>query len=247
MNLVKKYSNQELASEINALHKSAIENAELAVSKAIDAGKLLLKVKSSLKHGEFTAYVKDELNLSLRQCQRYMAAAKGKKPLQLSDLNVKSDIMSFLKKTEQFFPLPGMVYMLPTDNGEDIKALVECYAEHPEFFFVTVYGDPTMEHRHTTIRPVESIMVHHNLEFFGLESPYKRKWKFKKSKGVNQSEESLYGVLEEPAELITPLMAPRKMNIETGDIDWKSPYIDLQMPEELIRILMPTPLERSNT
>ena len=76
----------EMTEKINLLHTKAQQSAETAVASAVEAGRLLLEIKRSLKHGEFIAYAKEHLKVSVRQCQRYMEAANGKKLLALADL-----------------------------------------------------------------------------------------------------------------------------------------------------------------
>ena len=107
----------QITKKIQELHESAQTNAETAVSHAVEAGKLLLELKRQLPHGQFLRHVSKNMNISIRQCQRYMAASQGKSPLALSDLTGKSDTMSHLdaeKEREIFVPFPDRVYMLPT-------------------------------------------------------------------------------------------------------------------------------------
>jgi hypothetical protein len=65
--------------EINRLHQLAHQLAADAVVNAVAAGDLLLEAKRELKHGQFQQWVKKTVNVSLRQAQRYMAAAEGKR------------------------------------------------------------------------------------------------------------------------------------------------------------------------
>lgn len=84
--------------EINRLHQLAHQLAVDAVVNAVAAGQLLLEAKRELKHGQFQQWVKETVNVSLRQAQRYMAAAEGKR-LALSRLIIsdKCDTVSHLK------------------------------------------------------------------------------------------------------------------------------------------------------
>ena len=43
----------------------------------IKIGKLLIAKKNLCKHGEFTLWVSENLDLKIRQCQRYMRIAKN--------------------------------------------------------------------------------------------------------------------------------------------------------------------------
>ncbi|MFZ4539751.1 DUF3102 domain-containing protein [Propionivibrio sp.] len=66
------------ASQINHHHKLACIKAGEAVGHAVEAGKLLLSVKASLQHGDFGAWLTNNLNVTDRTARRYMAAALGK-------------------------------------------------------------------------------------------------------------------------------------------------------------------------
>ena len=218
--------------EIRTLHSSAQSNARMAVRDAIAAGKLLLDLKGRLPRGQFLPYLKKNLGVSIRQCQRYMAAAEGKSQLSLPDLIPKCDTMSYYPEGEIFLPIPGRVYMLPNNSGDDILALVECAKGYPDYFFVTVYGDAGSIASKSTERPLESILVHVCLEEFGLQAPTKQKWKWKKSAGVMEAEETLYGPSDSPPERVIPKNAPRPINLKTGEIDWDYPYRGIILPPE---------------
>jgi hypothetical protein len=114
------------ATEINRLHQQAHASAESAVAYAKAAGKLLLEAKSSIKHGEFRTWIEANLTVSVRQAQRYMAAAQGK-PSEIRNIFTKSDMVSHLPpapprssmgvwKGERWIPEPGYLYCLSTDN-----------------------------------------------------------------------------------------------------------------------------------
>lgn len=212
---------KDITSKIQELHASAQSYADKAVKDATSAGELLLEAKKQLPHGQFLYYIRTELSISVRQCQRYMAAAQGKGKLSLMELTTKCDRMSHLQKDEQdgvFLPSAGFVYMLPNKEGADILALVECTKGYENYFFVTVYENQQGT-RWTTKRPVEDSLVHQNLEYFGLRDPQLQKWKFKPSKGVSEPEETLYGPSGQVNSPIKPLNAPRRMNLETEDFD----------------------------
>ena len=222
----------DLASKIHELHTAAQAHAETAIKHAAEAGKLLLDLKQRLPHGQFSAYVSKNMSISIRQCQRYMSAARGKSKQVLSDMIVKSDTMSHLameKRREIFLPFPGWAYVLLDKEREDLLALVEPAAGYPEYFFVTVY-QPGSDHSKQTVRPVESCLVHDSLESFGLYEAHKLKWRQKKSDGAREPEETLFGPSGRPVVNIQPLNAPRPINIETGEIDWDYPYRCLELP-----------------
>ena len=66
------------ATDINHHHELACLRAGEAINHAIEAGKLLLKVKARLPHGELGRWMQSNLKVTERQAQRYMAAAQGK-------------------------------------------------------------------------------------------------------------------------------------------------------------------------
>jgi len=116
---------QKIIDQINTHHKNATNHIKDAVESAIAAGKLLLQVKASLPHGMFTTWVKDNIDVSERQVQRYMAAAKGKiVPLLLSV--DKNDTMSVLQTTVKskgiwengkWAPEAGCMYLFKEDSS----------------------------------------------------------------------------------------------------------------------------------
>ncbi len=82
---------QTYAADINHHHQQAQQHAAKAIDHAIEAGKLLLKVKAELPHGQFLAWLEANIAVSARQARRYMQAAQGK-PL------IKTDTVSNLPK-----------------------------------------------------------------------------------------------------------------------------------------------------
>lgn len=91
------------AAQIQAHHDAAHAAADKAIEHAKQAGALLLEVKASLPHGDFTKWVEVHLTVSQRQAQRYMAAAEGKTlPVRAIAPPVKNDTVSYLPD-----PAPG--------------------------------------------------------------------------------------------------------------------------------------------
>lgn len=80
------------AHQINQLHEKATKSVADAIGYAKEAGMHLLAVKTSLPHGQFGSWVKENLVVSQRQAQRYITAYKNKMP-EVSPL-VKCDTMS---------------------------------------------------------------------------------------------------------------------------------------------------------
>ena len=65
----------KLADEINAEHAAAEESARDAVSRAYRAGKLLVKAKQRVGHGNWLGWIDENLTLSKRTAQAYMRVA----------------------------------------------------------------------------------------------------------------------------------------------------------------------------
>lgn len=103
------------AAQIQAHHDAAHTAADTAIEHAKEAGRLLLEVKASLPHGAFSKWVADNLTVSQRQAQRYMAAAQGKalSVRQVAALPepVKSDTVSLFKIR------PGEAVRLELERG----------------------------------------------------------------------------------------------------------------------------------
>lgn len=85
------------ATEINAEHALALHHADAAIEHARRIGLLLIEVKSTLAHGEFTPWLTANVAFSTRQAQRYMAAAAGKPlPVRKMASMPKNDTVSLL-------------------------------------------------------------------------------------------------------------------------------------------------------
>jgi hypothetical protein len=113
------------AQEIDRLGQLAMDSANNAVDYALQAGQLLIDVKNSLKHGEFLVWIENNLSFNVRQAQRYMEVASGKKvPIRL--LTGKYDKVSHLDKpvhsegewkNGQWLPEIGGSYVFQDDTG----------------------------------------------------------------------------------------------------------------------------------
>ncbi len=114
-----------LASEIKRLHGMADTSAKDAVRYALEAGKLLLQAKSTIPHGDFQKWVKEQLGLPPRRAQRYLQAARDEEQrLRLTDS--KSDTVSHLSNRPQksvgiwsgdnWTPEPEWSYMFEEDG-----------------------------------------------------------------------------------------------------------------------------------
>lgn len=117
---------QNIALQINQHHQTATGNAITAVKHAEAAGQLLLQVKEGLPHGQFTNWIKANLRVSPRQCQRYMDVALGK-PIPIRKLAGKNDTVSLLQppaktstgvwKDDHWRPEPWFKYHFRDETG----------------------------------------------------------------------------------------------------------------------------------
>lgn len=104
------------AQKIQAHHDAAHKAADKALVHAKQAGALLLEVKAALPHGDFSLWVEKHLTVSIRQAQRYMAAAQGKA---ISVRKVKDALPAPVKyDTVSLFKIrPGETVNLRMDRG----------------------------------------------------------------------------------------------------------------------------------
>ena len=91
--------NPATSTEINRLHQLATKTAAEAVEHAKQAGELLMKVKAQLRYGQFVKWIEENLVVSLRQAQRYMAVAQGK-PIPVRELAAKNDMVSQMARND---------------------------------------------------------------------------------------------------------------------------------------------------
>jgi len=225
---------ETIITQINMHHQNATKQATDAVESAIAAGQLLLKVKATVPHGEWTNWLKEHVTVSDRQAQRYMAAAQGK-AVSLRMLAGKTDTVSDLKP-HIFVPLPRHIFFAKDIGTPDNHFLVESCSAHPNFFFIThVTNDDSPDKM--TARPVEAIAVHDNLVYYGMPDPLTVKWHVKKSLGVMEAGESLYGKSSNPPKHVVTKHFPRPVNMETGEIDWGEPYRHLELTGEYKRLM----------
>ncbi len=217
-----------------------MNQAKDAVQSAKAAGELLLEVKAAIPYGEWTNWLKANLTVSDRQAQRYIAVAQGK-AVPLRKLAGKTDTVSDLEN-QIFVPLPRHVYFAKDIGSPDNHFMVESCSEYPDFFFVTRVknnDDPDQ----ITDRPVEAIAVHDTLIFFGMSEPLNVNWLVKKSMGVMEAGQTLYGPSSNTPKRVLPLLSPRPINLETCEIGWDQPYRNVELSEEFKQLME---LEASN-
>jgi hypothetical protein len=124
--------------EINRLHTLAKKMAIDAVEHARSAGLLLLEAKKEMKHGKFLLWVRDNVQVSLRQAQRYMAVAQGK-TIPLRRLIEKSDTaVSLLNKTNKIKESGGVWI---GDRWEPEDGYLYLFNDGQAAYWVTPSGD----------------------------------------------------------------------------------------------------------
>lgn len=93
------------AADINHHHEQACLRAGEAINHAIEAGKVLMRVKSRLPHGEFGNWVQANIRVTQRQAQRYIAAAEGK-PIPVRAITSNTTSVSHLPKPAKTDTVP---------------------------------------------------------------------------------------------------------------------------------------------
>ncbi len=115
---------EDCAQKINEHHEQAHSKACEAMEHAKAAGHLLLQVKASIPHGEFTNWILANLKVSPRQAQRYMDIVRGKQ-VTVRQLAAKTDTMSVLETPSdqgsvidgRWVPNMGFHYCYATDDA----------------------------------------------------------------------------------------------------------------------------------
>jgi hypothetical protein len=186
--------------EINELHKLAITSANEAVNYAKQIGQLLLEAKAELPHGKFLNWLKDNIEVSQRQAQRYMQAASGK-DLRLSDFNPKNDMMSVLSTDQLFekcqnpkwvpkighwytahFNLSGY-WVVPSKSDENYFHITRFYSLED---IIDREDDDWETFFSGTRWPVHYLSVDRQLYNFGISYPERLKWHSHKDEGLDR-------------------------------------------------------------
>jgi hypothetical protein len=196
------------AGEINAHHAAArkkadeaIRKADAAVHHAREAGRLLLDVKAVLPHGQFIAWCRENLKVSARQAQRYMAASQGKPP-PLKTLASTSDTMGTAMSHLQaptpaeppehlagefkpdWQPTAGHWYFTVTDSHGVVWVVPD--ANDTGLFHVSrLYEEGGESLYDGTSRPIEAWLVEDYLRLqYGIEDPWLLPWKSRLKSGL---------------------------------------------------------------
>ena len=194
------------AGEINAHHAAArkkadeaIRKADAAVHHAREAGRLLLDVKAVLPHGQFIAWCRENLKVSARQAQRYMAASQGKPP-PLKTLASKSDTMSHLSAPTpadppehlagefkpDWQPTAGHWHFAVTDSHGVVWVVPD--ANDAGFFHVSrLYEEGGESLYDGTPRPIEAWLVEDYLRIqYCIEDAWLLPWKSRERPGLSR-------------------------------------------------------------
>ncbi|MBU3582023.1 DUF3102 domain-containing protein [Polynucleobacter sp. AP-Capit-er-40B-B4] len=185
------------ATQINQLHEKATRSAEDAIGYAKEAGMHLSTVKKSLTHGQFGSWVKENLAVTQRQAQRYIAAYKAKKP----EINTlpKSDVMSDFEKeyfherlhNPQWIPEEDTWYCAGLDTG---GFWIVPDSKFTNAFHISKFSAPPgIDTSRTDIEwdllysctkhSVDADKVECTLVFYGLMNPRDVIWNIKKAPG----------------------------------------------------------------
>ena len=123
--------------EIERLHALATTHADKAVDYAKQAGKLLLDVKQSLKHGEWLPWLEKSVSVSARQAQNYMAAANGK-PLLARKIAKSKEPNA---KSVSYLPSEGIGALAVLEQEGDLPDFVcvdwHCNQSGYDYFHIT--------------------------------------------------------------------------------------------------------------
>lgn len=188
------------AAEINRLHSLARSKANEAIGHAMAAGNLLLQAKAALEHGEWGSWLADNITVTPRQAQRYMALAQGKRmPIRAI---AKNDTVSHWPKPVDAWPVPRW---MPTPGHwmhaatDDAAWWVVPSLEHPGFFHVSKLHSlarPEPEGKagdwdgasvfDGTKRPVRADVVESFLQHMGMTAPSQVEWRAREKPGLTR-------------------------------------------------------------
>ena len=183
--------------EINRLHQQANSTAQQAIDYAKELGRLLLKIKKELPHGKFTSWLEKNSSVSVRQAQRYMEAASGRK-IKLQEIATKNDMKSFLSDDEfidklnnpNWIPKLGHWHLGCTENA---GFWIVPDLDDINFFHISkLYTlENTVDRKedcetlyHGSILAVHQLSVDAYLHCYGIDYPEHLEWKTYKREGL---------------------------------------------------------------
>ena len=187
------------AGEINAHHAAATKRAGEAIHHAKEAGRLLLQIKAVLPHGEFLQWCRENVRVSVRQAQRYMAAAMGK-PTPLKALASRHDMASHLPAQTpaeppehlagefkpDWQPTAGHWHFAVTDSDGTVWVVPD--ANDAGLFHVSRLHEEGGESLYDgTSRPIEAWLVEDYLRIqYRIEDAWLLPWKSRQKPGLSR-------------------------------------------------------------
>lgn len=115
----------KFVNEIESLHGEIESALKVCLDKAIRIGLLLTEAKESLQHGEFGAWVDENLSFSMRTAQRYMKVYQRRNELEGCDTVTdayrmieapKNDTVSHLDIPDSIMKLGAILETIEDDN-----------------------------------------------------------------------------------------------------------------------------------
>ena len=186
------------ATAINRHHGLATKRADEAIHHASEAGRLLLQIKAALPHGEFIQWCRENLKVSVRQAQRYMEAALGKRT-RLRALASRCDTVSYLSEPTSPKPPEHLKEAFRPDWAPTTGHWHFAVTSDATVWVVPDAGDPGLFHVSRlyqrgdesffdgTHMPIEAWLVEDFLRLqFGTEDPWLLPWKSRQKPGLSR-------------------------------------------------------------
>lgn len=176
--------------EINRLHQLANSTAQQAIDYAKELGELLLGIKKELPYGKFTSWLEKNVDVSIRQAQRYMAIASGKKA-SLLEISSKNDIVSHLVDESSTDWIPKEMHIFIGTWDKAVYWIVPAIGGgfHISKLYRSDDSEPTEDDFDApdeswdgvslydgTIHPIKANIVQFQLKYFGIPDPFNVKW-----------------------------------------------------------------------
>jgi hypothetical protein len=165
----------EVAEKINDAHRLAKAHAEVALMQARACGEALARVKASLPRGSWLPWLAANVEFSVRQAQRYMAAAQSE-PTSARALSGKCDTVSYFPAAS-FMPEPGAMFALVDGRAY----LIEQATTAGHFFVSSWWHQPASAHGDLGVeylkRPIRADGVEGLLKYLGMAEPQDVSWR----------------------------------------------------------------------